>query len=103
MTNPRAGRSRRRSVLDSPLLSAALVVVVLAIGAAILLVPGILTPLPSPSLSPGTPTAVPTASPTAALPSFARPTPSPQPTFSSYVVHRGDTLTSIATTFHTTA
>jgi nucleoid-associated protein YgaU len=36
-------------------------------------------------------------------PSFVRPTPTPQPTFLSYVVKRGDTLTSIALAHGTTA
>jgi peptidoglycan/xylan/chitin deacetylase (PgdA/CDA1 family) len=46
----------------------------------------------SPTLSPGSPS-----------PSFVRPTLSPTPTFASYVVRRGDTLTSIARRFDTTA
>src|SRR5204863_8946207 len=35
-------------------------------------------------------------------PSFGRPSPSPQPTFASYAVRVGDSLTSIARTFSTT-
>jgi len=35
-------------------------------------------------------------------PSFVRPTPLPAPTFLAYVVRSGDTLTSIARSFHTT-
>ena len=45
----------------------------------------------------------PFASPTPAAPTFLRPTPSPQPSFSSYVVKPGDTLNSIARQFRTTA
>ena len=37
------------------------------------------------------------------IPSFVRPTPTPQPTFLAYVVRRGDTLSSIAARFSTTA
>jgi hypothetical protein len=48
------------------------------------------TPLPSPS-GPST------------RPSFVRPTPTPLPTFLVYTVRPGDTLTSIARLFHTTA
>jgi LysM domain len=48
------------------------------------------TPLPSPS-GPST------------RPSFVRPTPTPLPTFLVYTVRPGDTLTSIARTFRTTA
>jgi hypothetical protein len=36
------------------------------------------------------------------LPSFVRPTPTPLPPFTTYVVKRGDTLTSIARKFKTT-
>jgi hypothetical protein len=60
--------------------------------------------VPGPTASP--PGAVATASPVPAPsspPSFVRPTPTPQPTFLAYVVKRGDTLTSIATAFRTTA
>jgi LysM repeat protein len=45
---------------------------------------------------------VPTTGPSV-RPSFVRPTPTPQPTFLSYVVKRGDTLTSIALAHGTTA
>jgi hypothetical protein len=38
-----------------------------------------------------------------APPSFIRPTPTPQPSFFAYVVKRGDTLTSIARRYRTTA
>jgi nucleoid-associated protein YgaU len=52
------------------------------------------------------PAAVATTSPSpgpSGRPSFVRPTPLPQPTFLVYVVKRGDTLTSIATAYRTTA
>ena len=52
------------------------------------------------------PAAVATTSPSdgpSGRPSFVRPTPLPQPTFLTYVVKRGDTLTSIATAHRTTA
>jgi nucleoid-associated protein YgaU len=48
-----------------------------------------------------TPTAVPSGPP--APPSFVRPTPTPLPTFLSYVVKSGDTLDSIAEAHGTTA
>lgn len=48
------------------------------------------TPLPSPSVP-------------SARPSFVRPTPTPLPTFLVYTVRPGDTLTSIARLFRTTA
>ena len=47
-----------------------------------------------------TPTAVPSGPP--APPSFVRPTPTPLPTFLSYVVKAGDTLDSIAAAHGTT-
>jgi len=56
---------------------------------------------PSPSVPPsGAPA---TVSPSPGQPTFVRPTPSPAPTFISYVVRSGDTLTSIARKFSTTA
>lgn len=51
------------------------------------------TPGPTPSGSSGP----------SSRPSFVRPTPNPQPTFLAYVVKPGDTLTSIALEFRTTA
>lgn len=49
--------------------------------------------------------ATPLASPTgpSSQPSFVRPTPTPLPTFLVYTVRPGDTLTSIARMFRTTA
>jgi peptidoglycan/xylan/chitin deacetylase (PgdA/CDA1 family) len=100
----RPTRSRRSdSILESPALAATLVVVVLALVAAILFVPGLLNPAgPGASGSPGS-SLGPTPSPSAAEPTFVRPTPSPQPSFTSYVVQPGDTLSSIARQFDTTA
>ena len=100
--DPRPAPSRNR--LDSPLVAAALGVVVLAL-AAILILPGLFGgtgPGPSGSQAAGG-SATPSASPTGAAPTFVRPTPSPLPTFTTYVVRAGDTLNSIATTFRTTA
>jgi hypothetical protein len=49
------------------------------------------------------PSAVPSPSGPSSRPSFIRPTPTPLPTFLVYTVRPGDTLTSIARTFRTTA
>ena len=49
------------------------------------------------------PSEVPSASGPSSRPSFVRPTPTPLPTFLIYTVRPGDTLTSIARTFRTTA
>jgi len=95
--------ARRRSVLDSPWLAAALVLVVIAIVAAVVLVPGLIGPGAAASPSPGLPSLTPTATTIAPSPTFVRPTPSPEPTFAAYVVRSGDTLNSIATKFRTTA
>ena len=97
-------RATRRSLLESPQLAAALVVVVLIL-AAVLIVPGMLGPSgsPAPSGSVATGSGAPTASATSGAPTFVRPTPSPNPTFTTYVVRSGDTLNSIATAFRTSA
>jgi hypothetical protein len=55
--------------------------------------PGVSAPAPTPTPGPTGPTP---------LPSFVRPTPTPLPPFTTYVVKRGDTLTSIARKFKTT-
>jgi peptidoglycan/xylan/chitin deacetylase (PgdA/CDA1 family) len=93
-----------RRTLDSPWIAAALAIVVLAL-AAILVVPALLggngpgaTGTPGSSSAPAF-----TASPSPGLPTFARPTPSPSATFTSYVVRQGDTLNSIAKAYDTTA
>jgi peptidoglycan/xylan/chitin deacetylase (PgdA/CDA1 family) len=100
---PRPG-SPRRSPLDSPWVAAALAVIVLAF-AAVLIVPGLLSPA-GPGAS-GTPASTSTAtagtSESAPAPTFLRPTPSPAPSFTSYVVRPGDSLNSIATQYRTTA
>jgi LysM repeat protein len=62
-------------------------------------------PTPQPTAPPPTPTAVP-PSPTAALtqPPTGTPPPTanPKPTFRTYTVHPGDTLSGIASRYHTT-
>jgi Tfp pilus assembly protein FimV len=98
----RVRRRRPRSALDSPILAAALILVVAGIVAAIVLVPGILPsfgPGPGQSTTAGNPNATP-AGPSP-VPTFARPTPSPAPTFRPYEVKPGDTLNSIARRFKT--
>jgi peptidoglycan/xylan/chitin deacetylase (PgdA/CDA1 family) len=101
-TDPRRRSGQPRSALDSPWLAAALVVVVGALAAGVLLIPGLLGG-PGASASPTSPSAVATASASPAAPTFVRPTPSPAPTFTAYVVRSGDSLNSIAKRFHTTA
>lgn len=63
--------------------------------------------LGSPGTTPGaSQVAVATATPeptTTVVPTLGYPTPSPVPTFASYLVQQGDTLTSIARAFRTTA
>jgi peptidoglycan/xylan/chitin deacetylase (PgdA/CDA1 family) len=103
MTNPSPRPARSRSALESPWLAAALTVTVLAL-AAILIAPGLLAPSgPGPSGSGAPASSQPSASASISAPTFVRPTPSPMPTFTSYVVKAGDTLNSIATQFDTTA
>jgi hypothetical protein len=104
---PPRRRPKQRSILDSPWLSAALVVVVLGLVTVFVLQEGLLgTPTPTttavgPSVSMTVPTQV-RITPSVA-PTFSRPTPSPGPTFFTYRVKSGDTLNSIARRFHTTA
>ncbi|HXG26608.1 MAG TPA: polysaccharide deacetylase family protein [Candidatus Binatia bacterium] len=104
MNEPRPRRRREdRSILESPLLAAALALVVLALAGALLL-PGLLGgPGTGPTATPGSSGAAPTPTPTPPGPTFVRPTPSPAPTFVSYVVQSGDSLNSIARKFGTTA
>ena len=56
---------------------------------------------PSASLARATPTPVPTPAGPTPTPSFVRPTPTPRPTFMTYRVVTGDTLSSIAKRFGT--
>jgi hypothetical protein len=102
---PERRRPRRRgSILDSPILAVALVVVVLGLAGAIVFMPGIL-PLtaggPNGTSRPGDATPTP-AGPTPVT-TFARPTPSPAPTFLTHRVKAGDSLNSIARKYRTTA
>lgn len=102
---PQRPRVRHRSTLDSPWLSALLVVVVLGLVGTFFIGPALFgSPAPTDSsvLPSGlTPSA--TAAGPSLAPTFARPTPSPAPTFLTYRVKSGDSLNSIAKHFHTTA
>jgi hypothetical protein len=104
---PRRRRPKQRSALDSPWLSALLVVVVLGAVGTLLVGPGLFGPSPGATPSGPAATSIALASATPAgpslVPTFARPTPSPAPTFMTYRVKSGDTLNSIAKHFHTTA
>ena len=100
------GQSHRpgsdRSILDSPWLSAALVLVVVLVAGAVFVVPGLLPGQPGGTGSPsGSAAARPSGTPGA--PTFVRPTPSPRPAFITHVVVSRDTLNSIAKKFDTTA
>ena len=99
----RHDRSTGRALLESPLVAAALAIVVLGL-AAVLVLPSLLGGLGTGSSpTPGSGSGRPGASPTAPGPTFVRPTPSPQPTFVTHVVERGDTLSSIGREYRTTA
>lgn len=69
--------------------------------------PGRVTPTPESGTAGPTASATPTVAASIAAPtgsaSFVRPTPRPSPTFLAYEVRAGDTLTSIARQFGTTA
>lgn len=98
----RARPRRQRTILDSPIVAGALVLAVAGVVAAVLLVPGLLPPIdfgPGRSQVVVEPPATP-AGPTPAV-TFARPTPTPAPTFRTYLVKAGDTLNSIARRFDT--
>lgn len=76
---------------------------VLALGSAILIAGCGLEPAaPSDASASASASASPTSG-ASAPPSFVRPTPNPSPTFLAYEVRQGDTLTSIAREFGTTA
>jgi peptidoglycan/xylan/chitin deacetylase (PgdA/CDA1 family) len=94
---------RDRSILESPILAAILAIV--AIGLVLVLVVPNLLGLPGggPGQSASPPPGQASAAPTAPGPTFNRPTPSPRPTFVSHVVESGDTLSSIARLYRTTA
>jgi LysM domain-containing protein len=99
----RPRRRRQQSILDSPVLSAVLVLAALGL-AAVLFLPGLLAPgAPGPTSTARTAGGTPIASGPPPSPTFARPTPSPAPTFVTYVVQTGDSLNSIAKKFRTTA
>lgn len=110
---PSAGRSGPSggNPLATPAVAAALAVLLIGLAAAIVMVPGLLpgsAVAPTPgftgageSAAPSaTGTSLPTGSP---LASFVRPTPTPGPTFRTYVVRAGDSLSSIADDFLTSA
>ena len=99
-----AMRTRWTRSLLRPIVACALIVSVLV---AACIPAGVGRPEPTadesdagPSIAVATPSSTP-AGPSGP-PSFARPTPTPQPTFLAYVVKRGDTLTSIARAHRTT-
>jgi len=92
-----------RRTLDSPWVAAALAAIVLLL-AGVLIVPGLLGgSTPGATSSPGAAGTPPVSASPTPFPTFARPTPSPAASFTSYVVRAGDTLNSIAKKFHTTA
>ena len=102
---PPRRRPKRRSTLDSPWLSALLVVVVLGLVGTLFVGPALFgSPAPSNvSVLPSTLAPSPTLfGPTPAR-TFARPTPSPAPSFLNYRVQSGDSLNRIAKKFRTTA
>jgi len=100
--------ARTRSASRRPIAPAALV---LALVIAVLMVAAACVPTPVGRTSPGPATATPVPTPTVVpsptgptpVPSFIRPTPTPVPTFALYTVVAGDTLSSIARRYGTTA
>lgn len=111
-TDPGTGN---RNPLATPVGAGVLGVLVLALAALIVVVPGLTivpaaTPRPTCSPSGGADSCAsnalgPTPSPSEVAspsPSFVRPTPTPGPTFASYLVKPGDSLSSIARAFGTT-
>jgi hypothetical protein len=101
----RTGRQpARRSILDSPWLAAAIVVVVVGAVAGLIVQSGMFGfGTPASSATPAVPTELAAASPTPQpFATFVRPTPSPPPTFTVHVVRAGDSLNSIARKYDTT-
>lgn len=97
---------RAGNPLATPLFAGGLAVVIVVLVGAIFLLPGMLpgassTPSPPPVSASETVSAT-TPATVSPVPTFVRPTPTPAPTFTSYVVRGGDSLTSIARTFVTT-
>jgi LysM domain len=90
---------RPRSHLAIPLAIA----LVLALVATACLPDAVGPQAPSGPPGPATPTARPTPSGPTPVPTFVPPTPTPGPTFLTYTVVRGDSLTSIAKRFNTKA
>ena len=89
-----------RTIWESPIVAAILAIVAMGL-VVLLLLPNL--GLPGPGATPSAPGGQPTVAPTAPGPTFVRPTPSPRPTFVSHVVESGDTLSSIARLYRTTA
>jgi hypothetical protein len=101
----RGGRNGPAGALASPWLTASLALIVIGLLVANLLVSN-LARLPGESAAPTVPlsSGVLTFAPSAsASPSFSRPTPTPLPSFMTYVVQPGDSLNSIAAKFSTKA
>jgi peptidoglycan/xylan/chitin deacetylase (PgdA/CDA1 family) len=99
-------RSGVREAFESPWLTAAVGMIAVAMVGVVLVVSGLIV-IPT-GISAASPTTTVTATPAPTLevsvaPTFGIPTPSPEPTFRSYTVRAGDTLTSIARAFQTTA
>jgi peptidoglycan/xylan/chitin deacetylase (PgdA/CDA1 family) len=93
-----------RPALASPWVTASLAAVVVVLIAAAVALPSLM-PAGSAGASETPIAPTDTAGPTlpSVAPTFVRPTPSPEPTFTSYRVQAGDSLNSIARAFHTTA
>jgi hypothetical protein len=104
---------RLRDRLGSPWVSATLAVLLVALAGIAAVATGAVrlpalsddlfaTPTPDVAAA-STPTPIPLPTGPTAEPTFTRPTPSPEPSFVTYRVAPGDTLTSIAKRFKTTA
>ena len=94
-----ARRRRCRAVPPAATIPSPAAVLVLAVALVVTgCIPASIRPTPSPDLSTPRPTV---AGPATPSPTPGPPTPTPAPTFATYRVVRGDTLTSVATRFHT--